>query len=73
MTASQQTTQGQAHLMVFAQQHPADSLDQGQQPGAAKGLRQALLQVDRSSEQTPSKPQSTPWARQDAVAQQAKA
>ena len=52
MTAGQQTTEGQAHLMVLTQQHPADRLDQGNSSGAAKRSRQALLQVHRSSEQT---------------------
>ena len=49
MTAGQQTTEGQAHLMVFASTRPTASI-KGNSSGAAKGSRQALLQVDRSSE-----------------------
>ena len=38
MTAGQQTTEGQAHLMAFAQQHTADSLDQWQQLWCSQGI-----------------------------------
>ena len=31
MTTGQKTTEGQAHLVLFAQQHPANNIDQWQQ------------------------------------------
>ena len=38
MTTRQHTTKSQAHLGLFAQQHPADSLDQGQQLRCSQGI-----------------------------------